>query len=211
MADRRQDIIVAKLYERVKWSIPEVYRATEFRSKLEASWARFLDRHGILWDYEGEGFRFGDVCYLPDFHLPDLRTVLEVKGLLDTDDVTKLYAFTEHAERAGVLTILAEAPAGLNARSLHADRGTLRYDDAVVFARCEVCREWGYRDDVSLCRACGAEYAPLLLHSTLTHMLDGHAAPHEVTLGSDLVRLEGRLCGTCNMGCQRVEFLSPPP
>lgn len=52
-------------------SIQTTYKGYRFRSRLEARWAVFLDRLGIEWEYEIEGFRLQDgTCYLPDFWLP---------------------------------------------------------------------------------------------------------------------------------------------
>jgi hypothetical protein len=31
---------------------PTLYKGTEFRSELEAAWAAFFNRRGIIWDYE---------------------------------------------------------------------------------------------------------------------------------------------------------------
>ena len=46
-------------------SVQTLYHGIEFRSKLEARWARFWDSVGWRWQYEPE--RFGE--YLPDFLL----------------------------------------------------------------------------------------------------------------------------------------------
>ncbi len=52
-----------------------------FRSRLEARWAVFFDQLAIAWVYEPEGYVLSDGRrYLPDFHLPDCATWVEVKG-----------------------------------------------------------------------------------------------------------------------------------
>lgn len=56
------------------------YAGHRFRSRLEARWAVFFDTLGIPWLYEVEGYKVGDGAYLPDFHLPQSRTWVEVKG-----------------------------------------------------------------------------------------------------------------------------------
>jgi hypothetical protein len=62
-------------------ALPTVYRSTTFRSALEASWAATLDAHGIAWEYEPETVTLpSGARYLPDFHLPELGTWIEVKG-----------------------------------------------------------------------------------------------------------------------------------
>jgi hypothetical protein len=55
------------------------YRGCRFRSRLEARFAVFLDALRVPWEYEPQGFRLEDVCYLPDFWLPEQRQWLEIK------------------------------------------------------------------------------------------------------------------------------------
>ncbi|WP_432973597.1 hypothetical protein [Dactylosporangium sp. CA-233914] len=56
------------------------YAGCRFRSRLEARWAVFLDRLGVEWDYEPEGYELPSGRYLPDFllHLPQ-PVWLEIK------------------------------------------------------------------------------------------------------------------------------------
>lgn len=62
-------------------ALPTIYRNTEFRSLLEASWAATLDSLNIAWEYEPKTFDLpSGVKYLPDFHLTEIGTWLEVKG-----------------------------------------------------------------------------------------------------------------------------------
>lgn len=62
-------------------ALPTIYRGTQFRSLLEASWAATLDSLNITWEYEPETFDLpSGARYLPDFHLPEIGTWLEVKG-----------------------------------------------------------------------------------------------------------------------------------
>lgn len=62
-------------------AIPTVYAGTEFRSRLEARWATFLDSHHIAWQYEPETITLpSGAIYVPDFRLPELGTWIEVKG-----------------------------------------------------------------------------------------------------------------------------------
>lgn len=55
------------------------YHGCWFRSRLEARWAVFFDTMGAEWEYEPEGYRLNDVCYLPDFYLPTSELFVEVK------------------------------------------------------------------------------------------------------------------------------------
>lgn len=55
-------------------AIPTIYKGYEFRSRLEAKWAYFLDQLDIKWVYEPEGYILNDgTKYLPDFYLPDFE------------------------------------------------------------------------------------------------------------------------------------------
>lgn len=61
-------------------AIETVYKGYRFRSRLEARWAVFFDALGLVWDYEVEGYELGQgLRYLPDFLLPKLDTIFEVK------------------------------------------------------------------------------------------------------------------------------------
>ena len=61
---------------------PTLYQGTQFRSELEAGWARTLNQLGIEWEYEQRTFKLASgTRYLPDFWLPAVRTFIEVKGL----------------------------------------------------------------------------------------------------------------------------------
>lgn len=53
-------------------AIPTIYQGVSFRSRLEARWAVFFCRLGIVWDYEKEAFSLdgGRIGYTPDFWLP---------------------------------------------------------------------------------------------------------------------------------------------
>jgi len=61
--------------------IPTVYRGVRMRSRVEATWAAFLDK--LLWGWEYEPFDLNG--YIPDFvlrlHAP---MILEIKGVAST-------------------------------------------------------------------------------------------------------------------------------
>jgi hypothetical protein len=64
------------------WSTPTNYRGIRMRSKLEASYAKYLDSISEEWLYEPERFFLEELqcTYLPDFYLPRIDTYSEVKG-----------------------------------------------------------------------------------------------------------------------------------
>jgi hypothetical protein len=75
-AEREQQAAAGEVTAR-----PTLYRGTQFRSELEAGWARTLDHLSIGWEYEQRACRLpSGTFYLPDFWLPALRTFIEVKG-----------------------------------------------------------------------------------------------------------------------------------
>jgi len=81
-----------------KWSIPTKYKNIQMRSKLETKWAKFFDKNKIKWLYEPEGFEKDGVKYLPDFALPDLKIIFEVKGVMDDNDEKKKQIMAEICE-----------------------------------------------------------------------------------------------------------------
>ena len=68
------------------------YKGYNFRSRLEARWAVFLDSLGIKWEYEFEGFELnGTIRYLPDFYLPEEDLYLEIKPKeLNREEMNKI-------------------------------------------------------------------------------------------------------------------------
>lgn len=63
---------------------PTTYKGVPMRSRLEATWAAYLDRLGLPWEYEPRCFANERGQYLPDFYVLTGRSevYLEVKGLL---------------------------------------------------------------------------------------------------------------------------------
>lgn len=88
------------------------YAGHHFRSRLEARWAVFLNTLGIRWEYEPQGYTVGPnkTPYLPDFYLPDLQTVVEVKGDADRLDLHLLADFLEGSRNANTLLVLGGIP-----------------------------------------------------------------------------------------------------
>ncbi len=77
------------------------YRGINFRSRVEARWAIFMDEMKVKWIYEPEAYDLGDgLYYLPDFWLPGLKCFYEIKGDCPTHEealkAMRLSAFTKH-------------------------------------------------------------------------------------------------------------------
>ena len=88
-----------------KFSLPTVGpRGIKFRSRMESRWAQWFEDHNVIWEYEAEGFTFMGVRYLPDFWLPEIKTFIEVKGILDPVDEIKLQLLAEHMTPKGIAT-----------------------------------------------------------------------------------------------------------
>ena len=70
-----------------KNGVPTEYRYLRFRSRLEATWARFFDLIGWKWKYEP----FDYAGYIPDFVLllPAGPVLVEVKPELSTEDMPR--------------------------------------------------------------------------------------------------------------------------
>lgn len=88
-------------------AIPTSYKNIQFRSKLEASWARFFDSINMEWFYEVEGYTFADgTYYLPDFWLPSCKTFFEVKGPLGDKDMSKMKQLAEAVAPKGIMVAI---------------------------------------------------------------------------------------------------------
>ena len=61
-------------------AIPTYYNGTQFRSLLEARYAKLLNSLGVRWSNEVQGYEYNRVRYLPDFYLPEMNVLLEIKG-----------------------------------------------------------------------------------------------------------------------------------
>lgn len=87
---------------------PHEYKGINYRSKLEARWAEWLDEQSIKFEYEKkkfilpkdffESFEFRDreLWYCPDFYLPEYDLWLEVKGYMDDLSLEKITRFASH-------------------------------------------------------------------------------------------------------------------
>lgn len=91
-------------------AIPTIYNDISFRSKLEASWAKYFDSIDMNWQYEVEGYEFIDGArYLPDFWMPECRTFFEVKGPLHEKDMNKMRRLAEAVAPKGIMVAIGSA------------------------------------------------------------------------------------------------------
>lgn len=162
-------------------AIREQYHGVWFRSKLEAKWARLFDDYAIRWEYEPQGFALSqNSAYLPDFWLPAINTVVEVKGLLDPASEEKIKLFAEacvhdlwpevrtHGDEdpqpqfdaflAKPLFLLAGDPQW-GMQIISADGITPNHpEDGIELAHCRECQHWWFNPVAYwwVCRHCGA-------------------------------------------------------
>lgn len=156
-------------------AIPTSYQGVEYKSKLEAEWARWFDENGVRHTYEAGppsisprletswgpggkllGYRLpSGRGYLPDFWLPACRTFVEGKGDLTDESVGKALEFATCLDEE-VTMVLASSPAGHNF-SVISRRGTVHPARYCRFARCNGCGGgWFFLSDAVLtCRCCG--------------------------------------------------------
>lgn len=64
------------------------------RSKAEAQIASWFDKQNLAWQYEPESI-IGNVQYTPDFYLPSIDTIIEVKPLLFIREVERAVGIVE--------------------------------------------------------------------------------------------------------------------
>lgn len=80
-------------------AIETVYNGYNFRSRLEARWALFLDMLEIPYQYEKEGYDLDHHWYLPDFWLPEHNFWIEIKGEMPNP----VYTHSEELQKAILL------------------------------------------------------------------------------------------------------------
>ena len=124
--------------------IETVYKGYRFRSRLEAKWAIFFEWLQIKFEYEIEGFDFGESgYYLPDFWLPEFKCWVEIKPNTISDDLTKqMRKFADNV--APIICFLGSPNIGWNGIVYcHdiADSSVGNYENKIGFAWCQKCKK----------------------------------------------------------------------
>lgn len=147
------------------WGWRTTHRGIEMRSRLEVALASWMDRHRIAWLYEAETFTLSeDRRYTPDFHLPEVRSFVECKGVLRLRDREALSLFAPVADAMGHNLIVSLFPAGEELRLVtRAGHGPaymepdLELSRSLVMALCDACRRWWFAlGPAAPCPGCGA-------------------------------------------------------
>lgn len=147
-------------------AIETLYKGYKFRSRLEARWAVFFDNAGISYLYEPQGFVLRDgTNYLPDFYLNELKTWVEVKGVLDSKSAHKIELFAEDLPDDQRLWVVSDIPnpddvaevnswfyrAGGCMWDMHFNNG---FDQPYLPCVCPVCQKVGIEFDGRGARVC---------------------------------------------------------
>lgn len=139
---------------------PTTYRGVSMRSRLEAGWAATLDRLGIIWAYEGELLRLASgELYLPDLWLPQLRTIIEVKGV----GIRGAHKTMQLAREIPDVIVLLGFPPLRRSMSPYCREPFLVWRDALGYdarlTMCSECSAWQWtRPQLSRsCHRCGAQ------------------------------------------------------
>ena len=75
--------------------ISDTINKTEFKSRAELCFARFLNKHKIAWKYEPDKIKLNSgKVYIPDFYIPESKIYIEVKyGLWESGAYSKFKEF----------------------------------------------------------------------------------------------------------------------
>jgi hypothetical protein len=84
---------------------PTVFRGVQMRSKTEATVAAWFEQQGWEWTYEPESL-FDVIQYTPDFYLPQIDALVEVKPILFMKEVERTKPLVEKLKKVfAVITV----------------------------------------------------------------------------------------------------------
>lgn len=137
------------------FGIKTIYKGIEMRSKLETKVALFLDALKIKWEYEPKQFILSDgTPYIPDFHLPDHKIWIEVKGLIKDHNKKISEKFVEENK----FTLLLWSSDELIWYGLWNDEEqSVFHDYHVLIGLCSKCKRYFFASNLGSynCSACG--------------------------------------------------------
>lgn len=149
---------------------PTTYLGIDMRSRTEATFAAFLDRHSFTWEYEPRAFATAAEQYLPDFRITignhvDAPLYIDVKGTLGNGNVWVAAAAVLRRMRviwssepgAALAVAISDArPKMLMITAANKDKPTPAH-----FAVCAGCAATGIAWRTTLiCQACGLTAPP---------------------------------------------------
>ena len=138
-------------------AIPVNYKGTEFRSKLEARYASAFDNLAIKWAYEVQAYKYNNINYLPDFYLPEMNVLFEVKGpnIPGIEKPTRLMEIIESGTLPGgdwwnpaVLVVIGDANGRLTIPGS---------EERAILSKCAECQKSFFfaKERSFECRICG--------------------------------------------------------
>lgn len=156
-------------------AIPTMHAGVVFRSRLEATWALFLDHLEEPWQFEAEAFELPSGKYLPDLLLPRLDIWLEIKPKAPSEREKRLCLELCNATEQKV--VLAFGPFGVwmdPKRAVHYQPTALAYvpmpgpdglhcvgpDERFWPCLCPVCEKFGLEFEGRGARICGETCCP---------------------------------------------------
>jgi hypothetical protein len=81
---------------------PTQYKGVWMRSKTEARCAQWLEDWGFVWLYEPESLLDG-IQYTPDFYLPEIDTLIEVKPAIFFEETMRPRQLIERCHKVWVV------------------------------------------------------------------------------------------------------------
>lgn len=160
-------------------AIPTMYRGVQFRSRLEARWAEFMDLIGLVWEYEPEGVQMVDgTRYLPDFWLPLVHhrgkqgaVYLEIKPTSPSEGEQHKARLLAWGSAIPVIVVeTSPGPRAIECFEEHVGGMDGWHDTGLQLARCDNCGQVDigfYASDEPAC-PCGKDsFNPF--NSTLDH------------------------------------------
>lgn len=140
------------------------YKTIEFRSGLEARYAKLFDIFGIAWIYEPEGYHLSNgMYYLPDFYLPESHQFFEVKGIMGKIDMDKIENLAYESGKSVVIGLPDGKVEIYDFCDFHMPDGSIdrtyeHYSSGdTCLCRCRECHKWWFMNSVMgwECRCCG--------------------------------------------------------
>lgn len=147
-----------------------------FRSDYEICVAKLLDALEIKWEYETQTWYINETCeyYTPDFWLPEIGTILEIKGGRQRERLHKPYLLQRYFQgrgndewgwQAGSLVVFVVTPESM---WTICDSGGLGWCDEVALVTSYCCGKWMFADPHGLwhCRYCreSGKYDQYVMH-----------------------------------------------
>jgi hypothetical protein len=139
--------------------VPTAYGSTLFHSRLAAVWAKTLDHFKFQWGYRVNVYYVRDSQYLPDFWLPEIRTIIDIREATKPDTVRQQLQAAAAVQFSRMVVTNDWSPEIYVLAGNAAGHLTIaERDEPVYLLQCAQCgRYWfaGIEMDYYGCRHCG--------------------------------------------------------